>query len=108
CDLTQTPSSQAGAPCPDTVSPSKDGTAVVNSINVAAALPNGGLKVVTASTPSALSPMPIITVPAISMGPFPTITVAGAQTSYLTTLYDSGNRALGQLLGNGTIQVSTT
>lgn len=81
-------------------------TAVITGISVLAGLPNNGIAVVNATTPSAISPLPKISTNPISLGAFPLFTVSGSQPSYVTTLYNSANVALGTVTGNGTIKTN--
>ena len=93
----------------DVAEPSgSDGTATLNGISVVQALPNNGLKIASATTPSPISPMPTITNNLISLGPFPQFTISGGLPNYTTTLYDSSNVILGTLQGNGAIQIGTS
>ena len=85
-----------------------DATAAVNGITVAPTLPNDTLKTVSATTPSALSPLPTIAGNSISLGPFPLFTVSGAQPGYQTTLYSSSNVILANTQGNGTLKVGAS
>ena len=82
-----------------------DATATLNGITVVPSLPNNGLKIVSAMTPSALSPLPKITYNPISLGPFPEFTVSGAQPGYVTTLYNSSNTIIGSVTGSGSFKV---
>ncbi len=84
--------------------------ALLNGLNVLTATPNSGLRVVSATTPSSLSPLPLITTNPTALGSFPVFTVSGAPPNYLTTIYSphtSPASALGSITGNGTIKTSS-
>lgn len=86
-------------------------------INVSANPTNDGLKIVNATTPTNLTPLPTITIngvaytisgrtpnaTSISLGPYPLFTVTNAQIGYVTTIYNGG-MALGSVTGNGSVK----
>jgi hypothetical protein len=62
---------------------------------------------VSATTPSAISPLPIVTANAVQLGGLPTFTVAGALGAYLTQILYNGT-VIASRSGNGTMQTLST
>lgn len=87
--------------------------AALSGFTVTASVANGGLKVVSAATPTSLNPVPTVVSSAVSLGQFPSFIVSGAQPTYVTTLTSDQivlgqTTTIGKITGNGTIQTLTS
>jgi hypothetical protein len=68
--------------------------------------PAQSVPTVSATTPTSLSPLPVVKAPAINLGPFPTFTVTGALSNY-KTLFTYNGTSIATINGNGTATTLT-